>query len=223
MSTAGATAAIGRRSAPWCSRIACIATSISIPSCSRSRWTSCSRKPGSTWATRAKCRSRRLFCTDIGREPVLMVRHTDDTVHVVRNRCAHKGTRLVSDTQGNVGKFFRCPYHAWTYRTDGSLLAIPLKARVCADALCRVRERARAGAGGRDAQLSRLRVRPARGGRAGFRRVFRRFALLDRLPGRPLAGGRAGSGGRRAALHARLQLEDVRRESERHDAPDDRA
>ncbi len=67
------------------------------------------------------------FATDIGREPVLMVRHTDGSVHVVRNRCAHKGTRLVSDTHGNVGKFFRCPYHAWTYRTDGSLLAIPLK------------------------------------------------------------------------------------------------
>ncbi|MGH7210139.1 MAG: Rieske 2Fe-2S domain-containing protein, partial [Acetobacteraceae bacterium] len=54
------------------------------------------------------------FATEIGREPVLMVRHTDGRVRVVRNRCAHKGTKLVSDTHGNVGKFFRCPYHAWT-------------------------------------------------------------------------------------------------------------
>jgi phenylpropionate dioxygenase-like ring-hydroxylating dioxygenase large terminal subunit len=67
------------------------------------------------------------YATEIGREPVLMVRHTDGSVRVVRNRCAHKGTKLVADTHGNVGKFFRCPYHAWTYRTDGSLLAIPLK------------------------------------------------------------------------------------------------
>ena len=28
--------------------------------------------------------------------------------------------------QGNTGKFFRCPYHAWTYQLDGAVLAIPL-------------------------------------------------------------------------------------------------
>jgi phenylpropionate dioxygenase-like ring-hydroxylating dioxygenase large terminal subunit len=43
------------------------------------------------------------------------------------NRCAHKGSRLVSAPCGNTGKFFRCPYHAWTFKTDGSLLSIPLK------------------------------------------------------------------------------------------------
>jgi phenylpropionate dioxygenase-like ring-hydroxylating dioxygenase large terminal subunit len=64
---------------------------------------------------------------DIGNQPVLMVRHTDDTVHVLFNRCPHKGTRITSESCGNAGKFFRCPYHAWTFRTDGSLLAIPLK------------------------------------------------------------------------------------------------
>jgi phenylpropionate dioxygenase-like ring-hydroxylating dioxygenase large terminal subunit len=64
--------------------------------------------------------------TQIGSEPVIMVRHKDDSVQVLRNRCAHKGAKLVSDAQGSVRKFFRCPYHAWTYRTDGSLLAVPL-------------------------------------------------------------------------------------------------
>jgi phenylpropionate dioxygenase-like ring-hydroxylating dioxygenase large terminal subunit len=62
----------------------------------------------------------------IGAEPVIMVRHKDDSVRVLRNRCAHKGASVVSDAQGSVRKFFRCPYHAWTYRTDGSLLAVPL-------------------------------------------------------------------------------------------------
>ncbi len=68
-----------------------------------------------------------FYTCDIGRQPVIMVRQENGSVRVLRNRCAHKGAKLVTDTHGNVGKFFRCPYHAWTYRTDGSLLAIPLK------------------------------------------------------------------------------------------------
>jgi benzoate/toluate 1,2-dioxygenase alpha subunit len=67
------------------------------------------------------------FGTTIGTQPVLMVRHTDGAVHVLHNRCPHKGTRITTESCGNTGKFFRCPYHAWSFRTDGSLLAIPLK------------------------------------------------------------------------------------------------
>ncbi|MCA6121401.1 Rieske 2Fe-2S domain-containing protein [Bradyrhizobium sp. WSM 1704] len=67
------------------------------------------------------------YGTTIGTQPVLMVRHTDGTVRVLFNRCPHKGTRITSETCGNTGKFFRCPYHAWSFKTDGSLLAIPLK------------------------------------------------------------------------------------------------
>jgi benzoate/toluate 1,2-dioxygenase alpha subunit len=67
------------------------------------------------------------YATDVAAQPLLLVRHSDDSVRVMMNRCAHKGARLVSNTTGNTGKFFRCPYHAWTYKTDGSLLSIPLK------------------------------------------------------------------------------------------------
>jgi benzoate/toluate 1,2-dioxygenase alpha subunit len=67
------------------------------------------------------------FTCDIGAQPVIMVRHTDDTIRVLMNRCAHKGTKVVGDVSGNAGKTFRCPYHAWTYRTDGTLLHIPLQ------------------------------------------------------------------------------------------------
>ena len=56
-----------------------------------------------------------------------MVRHSDQTVRVLYNRCAHRGVQVVHDGCGHTGKFFRCPYHAWTYKTDGSLLSIPLK------------------------------------------------------------------------------------------------
>ena len=63
----------------------------------------------------------------IGDQPLLMVRHTDNEIHVLYNRCPHKGTKIVIDRAGNTGKFFRCPYHAWSFKTDGCLLAIPLK------------------------------------------------------------------------------------------------
>lgn len=65
--------------------------------------------------------------TDVGGEPLVAVRHQDDTVRVLYNRCAHKGTKLVAKPTGNTGAFFRCPYHAWAYDTDGALRAIPLR------------------------------------------------------------------------------------------------
>ncbi len=65
--------------------------------------------------------------TQIGDQPVIMVRHSDGNIHVLYNRCPHKGTKIAIDRQGNTGKFFRCPYHAWSFKTDGCLLAIPLK------------------------------------------------------------------------------------------------
>ncbi len=71
---------------------------------------------------------------DVAAQPLIMVRHTDDTIRVLYNRCAHKGTKVVYDFAGNTGKTFRCPYHAWTYRTDGTLLNIPLREGYAADA-----------------------------------------------------------------------------------------
>ncbi len=67
------------------------------------------------------------FTTTVGDQPVVMVRHTDNTVRVLHNRCSHKGTQVVTDMYGNTGRFFRCPYHAWTFKTDGSLLGVPLR------------------------------------------------------------------------------------------------
>src|SRR5918992_2958432 len=68
-----------------------------------------------------------FITADIAAKPVILVRHTDGNVRVLMNRCAHKGTKLVYDYAGNTGKTLRCPYHAWTYRLDGTLLHIPLK------------------------------------------------------------------------------------------------
>lgn len=67
------------------------------------------------------------YTTELARLPVVMVRGQDGAVRVLMNRCAHKGAKVVGATQGNCRGTFRCPYHGWTFRTDGSLRTIPLK------------------------------------------------------------------------------------------------
>ncbi|MBS0367107.1 MAG: Rieske 2Fe-2S domain-containing protein [Proteobacteria bacterium] len=69
------------------------------------------------------------FSTRLGREPVILLRGADGEVRVLFNRCAHKGTRLVSAVHGRCeGGLLRCPYHGWTYRLDGTLRTVPLRA-----------------------------------------------------------------------------------------------
>ncbi|WP_454871629.1 aromatic ring-hydroxylating dioxygenase subunit alpha [Paraburkholderia xenovorans] len=66
--------------------------------------------------------------TTIGDQKVVMVRANDKRIAVLYNRCPHRGANLVADDSGCAGKFFRCPYHAWTFRLDGSFLSAPLRA-----------------------------------------------------------------------------------------------
>lgn len=66
-----------------------------------------------------------FYTTNINhRIPVVMTRDRHGKVHVLHNRCAHKGAKLVDTTCGNA-RAFRCCYHGWTFNTDGTLLKIP--------------------------------------------------------------------------------------------------
>lgn len=69
-----------------------------------------------------------FHATRIGDQDVVMVRAGDRQVYVLYNRCPHKGAQVVPEGCGNTGKFFRCPYHAWTFKLDGAHLAAPLRA-----------------------------------------------------------------------------------------------
>ncbi|WP_420623682.1 aromatic ring-hydroxylating oxygenase subunit alpha [Candidatus Poriferisodalis sp.] len=64
----------------------------------------------------------------LGTERVLMARAHDGEISVVANRCAHRGTTLCPQSEGN-SRNFRCPYHAWTYDLDGMLLGAPFPQR----------------------------------------------------------------------------------------------
>lgn len=60
----------------------------------------------------------------LGRIPVVMVRDKEYKVHVLHNRCGHKGAKVVDKPCGKIAGF-RCCYHGWTYRLDGKLLGVP--------------------------------------------------------------------------------------------------
>lgn len=66
------------------------------------------------------------FTTRMGREPVIVVR-SDDQIHVLINRCAHRGSMVCADGRGNVERFV-CPYHGWSYDRSGELKAVPIAA-----------------------------------------------------------------------------------------------
>lgn len=63
----------------------------------------------------------------MGRQPVVVVRHKDGKVHVLHNRCPHRGVMLITEERGNIGSTIRCGYHGWTFRTNGELLLAPMR------------------------------------------------------------------------------------------------
>ena len=66
-----------------------------------------------------------FITTDLGRQPVIMVRHRDGTVHVLLNRCTHRGAKVVNERCGHAQRL-TCCYHGWSFDTDGRLATVPV-------------------------------------------------------------------------------------------------
>jgi choline monooxygenase len=64
-----------------------------------------------------------FFTADVAGEPVVVVRGEDDLLRAFYNVCRHHAAAVVTETQG-CAKQFRCPYHGWTYSTDGALKGV---------------------------------------------------------------------------------------------------
>jgi choline monooxygenase len=66
----------------------------------------------------------RFVTVQVGAESALVVRGDDGELRAFRNVCRHRAARL-REGRGDCGKAIRCPYHGWTYRTDGRLIGVP--------------------------------------------------------------------------------------------------
>ncbi len=65
------------------------------------------------------------FTTELARQPVVMTRHRDGKVHVLFNRCTHRGAKVINERCGHTGRM-TCLYHGWSFDTDGTLAAVPI-------------------------------------------------------------------------------------------------
>lgn len=60
----------------------------------------------------------------LGKHSVIVSRDRKMHIHVLVNRCRHRGAAVCEKHKGNARSFV-CPYHGWGYGQDGSLRAIP--------------------------------------------------------------------------------------------------
>jgi phenylpropionate dioxygenase-like ring-hydroxylating dioxygenase large terminal subunit len=66
------------------------------------------------------------YTTQVGRQPVVMTRHSDGQVYVLENRCPHKGALVCPERSGHAERFM-CMYHGWRFNNDGSLRSVPVR------------------------------------------------------------------------------------------------
>lgn len=61
----------------------------------------------------------------IGTDSIIILRDSQGALRAFFNTCRHRGTQLCSDASGHLSETIQCPYHAWTYSTDGRLIGAP--------------------------------------------------------------------------------------------------
>jgi Rieske 2Fe-2S family protein len=59
---------------------------------------------------------------DVAGESIIVTRDAQHDIRAFFNVCRHRGTRVCTQPQGRFAGSIQCPYHAWTYGLDGTLL-----------------------------------------------------------------------------------------------------
>ncbi len=57
--------------------------------------------------------------------PLVFARDKQGVVRCFLNACMHKGSKLVETCEAQKAGKMTCPYHAWTFGLDGTLIAVP--------------------------------------------------------------------------------------------------
>jgi nitrite reductase/ring-hydroxylating ferredoxin subunit len=70
----------------------------------------------------------------VGEDPVIVARDRTGGINVMLNSCSHRGMTVCRAEVGNT-KFFRCPYHAWSYDATGTLVAVSAEKEMYDDTL----------------------------------------------------------------------------------------
>ncbi len=75
--------------------------------------------------TEELARPRQMKAFAAGRGGVLVVRGDDGVLRGFENACRHRGHELLACDGVADNRAIVCPYHAWAYRLDGSLIGAP--------------------------------------------------------------------------------------------------
>ena len=70
-----------------------------------------------------------FFSSRMGEEAVILCRDRKDKIHVFLNSCRHRGMKVCRYDEGNT-TVFTCPYHGWSFATDGALAGVDRKSVV---------------------------------------------------------------------------------------------
>ena len=70
----------------------------------------------------------RCVVVEVAGRSIIVTRNRHGVLRGFHNVCRHRATRLLDDDAREVGRHqrIRCPYHSWTYDTDGACLGTPL-------------------------------------------------------------------------------------------------
>ncbi|MEE3112660.1 MAG: Rieske 2Fe-2S domain-containing protein, partial [Bacteroidota bacterium] len=60
------------------------------------------------------------FLFNIENESIIIIRDDNGKVNCFYNVCRHRGSKICLENEGST-KNLVCPYHAWSYKLDGSL------------------------------------------------------------------------------------------------------
>jgi nitrite reductase/ring-hydroxylating ferredoxin subunit len=114
-----------------------------------------------------------FFVSCMGEESVILCRDRAGQIHVFLNSCRHRGMKACRYDEGNT-PVFTCPYHGWSYGTDGKLVGVPrglsLHSRPLAMGV---------GRGGADGQLQGRHLGQLGSGRTLLHRLSRQFCTLS--------------------------------------------